>query len=463
MRRDVLSAYAASAAKILSWVIVSGLLYRYIDIAEFAMLALVRGTIGILNYTSFGLSPAMIRIVAERKTAPTPQGGSTLSYYAPAPSNLRSLYANSLIIALISGAAAIALTLAYAAVFTQIYRVPIPLIPTMPWVVLWIGIGTALRLMSDAPGSLLQAEGRIAADNYRLAEAEIVWVVLSIVLVARVGALSNDPIGMIRFLLRGSAMGAGTSNTLAVVAFCYALTGLLLLIRRAELARRLVDLMFPRWQLIDEVILKRLLAFGSLVLFAQLADYLYAPTDYILINHLLGWHDVAVYTPAMQIDAGLLLLVTGLSSVILPKTALAHSAGEMERVRRYYVYGTSFSAALLLFAGVVVWIASPLIFKLWLGDVMKPTQLILPLVLIHTIVGGSSAVGRSILLGMGKVRAFTIAVLIAGASNVALSYIFVAHLHLGLKGIIYGTIVAVVGRCAIWMPWYVLRSLRRAA
>jgi hypothetical protein len=84
MRRDVLSAYAASAAKILSWVIVSGLLYRYIDIAEFAMLALVRGTIGILNYTSFGLSPAMIRIVAERKTAPTPQGGSTLSYYAPA-------------------------------------------------------------------------------------------------------------------------------------------------------------------------------------------------------------------------------------------------------------------------------------------------------------------------------------------------------------------------------------------
>ena len=34
-------------------------------------------------------------------------------------------------------------------------------------------------------------------------------------------------------------------------------------------------------------------------------------------------------------------------------------------------------------------------------------------------------------------------------------------IRLGLPGIIYGTIVAVVGRCAIWMPWYVLRTLNR--
>ena len=93
---------------------------------------------------------------------------------------------------------------------------------------------------------------------------------------------------------------------------------------------------------------------------------------------------------------------------------------------------------------------------------MRPTQIILPLVLVHTVIGGSSAVGRSILLGMGKVKPFTIAVLIAGASNVALSYIFVRDLHLGLKGIIYGTIVAVVARCGIWMPWYILRALKRA-
>jgi O-antigen/teichoic acid export membrane protein len=92
---------------------------------------------------------------------------------------------------------------------------------------------------------------------------------------------------------------------------------------------------------------------------------------------------------------------------------------------------------------------------------MRPTQIILPLVLIHTVVGGSSGVGRAILLGMGKVAPFTISVLAAGAANVILSYIFVRYLHLGLPGIIYGTILAVVGRCGVWMPWYILYRAAR--
>jgi hypothetical protein len=29
-----------------------------------------------------------------------------------------------------------------------------------------------------------------------------------------------------------------------------------------------------------------------------------------------------------------------------------------------------------------------------------------------------------------------------------------------LRGIVLGTIVAVIARCAIWMPWYTLRVLR---
>jgi len=36
----------------------------------------------------------------------------------------------------------------------------------------------------------------------------------------------------------------------------------------------------------------------------------------------------------------------------------------------------------------------------------------------------------------------------------------VKYLHWGLRGIVLGTIVAVMGRCALWMPWYVMRTLR---
>jgi Na+-driven multidrug efflux pump len=64
---------------------------------------------------------------------------------------------------------------------------------------------------------------------------------------------------------------------------------------------------------------------------------------------------------------------------------------------------------------------------------------------------------------MGKVKPFAIAALVAGVANVVLSYVFVKYFDLGLKGIVYGTIVAVVGRAVLWQPWYVLRTLKREA
>jgi O-antigen/teichoic acid export membrane protein len=111
-------------------------------------------------------------------------------------------------------------------------------------------------------------------------------------------------------------------------------------------------------------------------------------------------------------------------------------------------------------AALAVWVLSPWVFRLWFHDDMPLTRAILPLLLIHTVIGGSSAVGRSVLLAVGKVKPFTAAVLIAGVSNVILSYAFVRYGRLGLKGIVLGTIVVVIARCAIWMPWYVTRTLR---
>src|SRR5581483_10770064 len=164
------------------------------------------------------------------------------------------------------------------------------------------------------------------------------------------------------------------------------------------------------WKLVSASEVRALLGFGILVTAAQLADYLYAPTDYILISRLLDQLSLAAYAPAVQIDAGLLLLVSGLAAVLLPKTAIAHAADDRATIRRYYVRGTLASAVMLLAAAGVVWLAAPLILRLWLGSPLPMTLTILPLVLIHTVVGGSSAVGRSILLAVGKVKPFTAAV-----------------------------------------------------
>jgi O-antigen/teichoic acid export membrane protein len=214
----------------------------------------------------------------------------------------------------------------------------------------------------------------------------------------------------------------------------------------------------PRW--INGRFLRRILSIGILIWFAQLADYLYAPTDYLLIGHFLNAFAASIYAPAVQIDAGILILVTGLASVLLPRTALAHAADDAPAVRRYYVRGTLASLALLTTAALAVALLSPWIFRIWLGNSMPATRTILPLVLVNTVIGGSSAVGRSILLGIGRVKPFTISVLVAGATNVMVSWALVRFTKLGLVGIVLGTVVAVVGRSALWMPWYVMRSIR---
>ena len=58
---------------------------------------------------------------------------------------------------------------------------------------------------------------------------------------------------------------------------------------------------------------------------------------------------------------------------------------------------------------------------------------------------------------MGRVKAYTASALMAGVMNVALGYVLVKYAGMGLKGIALATLCVVVARCAIWMPWYVLR------
>src|SRR5262245_37927606 len=88
MRRDILSAYGASFARIASWVVVSGAVYRFVHPGAFALMSLTRGTIGILNYASVGLAPAMIRLLAEArapKRAIPVNDSAQLDYAQPPP------------------------------------------------------------------------------------------------------------------------------------------------------------------------------------------------------------------------------------------------------------------------------------------------------------------------------------------------------------------------------------------
>ena len=457
MRRDVAAAYVAIGARIGGLFLVSAAVYRALGVEAFAVLSLVRSTIGLLNYTGLGLGPALVHLLAAagrplpalalrpddgaaritpEELPPSPD--AVLGYASAArvvPQDPRSrVYSNGEIIAFCCGLLGLAATAGYVGGFGWIHNVPGYVMRESSGLVVGLGLAVVFRLFSDVPGSVLQVSGHIARDNLLVAAAEVAAAVAATVAVAA-----------------GERLGA--------VGFAYAAAAACLLVLRSRAADRF-DPHIGKGFAPDRKIQRSLLAFGGLVTLAQLADFLYSPTDYILISRLLTLADVSTYAPAVQIDAGLLTLVTGLSAVLLPVSAVAHGEGDVRTLRSYYVRGTLASTALLAAAAGATWLLSPWIFKLWLGDTMPATRAILPLVLVHTVVGGSGAAGRSILLGMGKVKPFTASVLVAGVANVVLSYVFVRYLGWGLRGIVLGTIIAVVARAAVWMPWYVLRTLR---
>ncbi|HEV8608015.1 MAG TPA: hypothetical protein VGQ99_21950, partial [Tepidisphaeraceae bacterium] len=183
LRRDIVSAYLASGAKIGSWVVVSAMVYRLGWHAQFGLLALIRGTLGILNYVSVGIVSALVRMIAETHSQPqevtAATTGRVLSYYAPAKqSRVAVLYSNAITWTALFATIATFFLIGYAFFFEEFHRVPVSLSGwSVAYTVLFLGLGLLIRLISDAPGAVLQTTGRIAYDNRLLIEAELLWVV----------------------------------------------------------------------------------------------------------------------------------------------------------------------------------------------------------------------------------------------------------------------------------------------
>ena len=460
MALDVVSGYALAAARVAAWAGVSALVFRGPRPSDFGLLVLLRGTITLVGYTSVGLGPAMVRLLTAavaRRSGPAapalavpavptvgglpsaPLSPVLLEYRSSAdaarpPTELQTVFSSGACLALVLAVLALVATAAYAANVGRVHVLGPGQEADAGVLVMLFGLGTALRIVTEPVSAALQTGGRLAADNLLTAAAELLWLALVFA--------TPEP---------GAAAAAAWWLTANLALFLGRLGAATLLVPAARA--------HPRW--VRPKLMWALLSFGTGVLVAQLADFLYAPAAYVVINRLLPAGDLTAYAPAVQIAAALLLLVGGLATAVFPRAAAAHAAGDLAAVRRYYLLGTAAAAAALAAAAGSTVLLARWILVAWLGEDLPHTRAILPLVLVHTVVGGSAAVGRSVLLGMGRVRALTVSALVAGVMNVVLGIVFAVGLGWGLRGIVLGTVMVVVARAGIWMPWYVLRTLRR--
>lgn len=411
---ELFTSYGSSLSRVFSWAIVSGLLYRHAGRDAFATFALVRATLGILNYVTLGLGPALLHRLPRSNDA------------APVMATARQVAIGTLVVGLVLSA------------MTGIGADPLLSVGGVSATActLLVGAAMTLRLVSDAAGAVLQSRGRLILDNLLLMLADATWVALLLAM-ATAGRQGIDIAGWTLFVANAALLVARLSFS-------------------GQWRR-------PRCSA-DPFLRRSLLRFGAAVTLTQLADFLYAPAAHLLIRWFVSPPTaLADYSAATQIDAALLLVVAGIGTVLLPRAAMASAAGDLLRVRRMYLYATGFALSTLGAAAAVVLLIAPWLLHGWFDDPMPGTIAILPLVLVHTVVGGSSVAGRAVLIAMGRVRALTLSSLFAGLANVLLGATLVLVAGMGIRGIVVATVVVVVLRCAFWMPWYVLRATRTSS
>ena len=431
IKLDLVTAFAASGTKALAYMAMSRMLLEGgAHVADFAMFTLIRSTLGLLNYATLGLAPAFIRQLAGMLAT----NGATTD---PAATSIdpKRLYASAQYPALAIGLIALVCVCIYALLFRQIHNVPEEVWTRAPWAAFMVGLAMLVRLVSDVPGGYLQATHRITLDNLLVLSADVLWVALAW-----------------SMLRAGSTPLIGVSLSFCI---CYAL---LSLSRFTAAAIAGAPILAPLSH-VDRPMARHLLAFGILLTLSQLSDFLYAPTDFLLINWYLTKQHLADYSVAVQVDAGLLLLTSAVAAVLYPRASRAVALRDEPTLRKYYLRGTAMTSILLTVAAVVLVIIAPGLLRIWLGTDAPGARAILPLVLLHSIVGGSSAPARAILLAAGRARVFAISAVVAGVLNVIISYVLVRYTSLGLTGVVIGTLIAVILRCAFFLPWYTLRVL----
>ena len=430
---DLTAAFAASGAKAMAYAVISSLLLAGgAHAPDFAMFTLIRSTLGLLNYASLGIAPAFIRQLAQSLAISSQQDRLSDS----ATISPQRLYASAVYPALLIGAVALLLLLVYSFNFDSIHKVPPTLLQYAPWSAFFVGMAMLFRLLSDIPGGWLQATHKISLDNILLMSADLAWPVLTWVL------LRSTP----------------TPLLAASIAFCICYFGLALARLVAAGVHGAPIRSSPRD--VDGPMARHLLGFGLLLTISQLSDFLYAPTDFLLINWFLTPEHLTDYSVVVQLDAGLLLLTSAVSTVLYPRASRAVAVHDVATLRRYYLRGTILTAAMLIIVGVVLIIVAKPLLLIWLKTDRPGARAILPLLLLHTVIGGSIAPARAILFAADKARVFAISAVAAGVINVVISGTLLFYTDLGLVAVITGTVVAVFIRSVIFMPWYTMRVLR---
>ncbi|TRX66357.1 lipopolysaccharide biosynthesis protein [Carboxylicivirga sp. M1479] len=214
----------------------------------------------------------------------------------------------------------------------------------------------------------------------------------------------------------------------------------------------------PSFKSIDKTLFRDLASLGLRFFIIQMSVIILFASDNMIISHVLGPEDVVPYNAARKYFSIVAVVFYIILEPFWSAFTNAYIKGDLKWVK------TSIKKLMLLVAGVllaliVMLLISPMVFKIWLKDMVEiPWELSL-LMALFVFVRAWGNVFIYYINGVGKITLQLYIAVITGVINIPLSIYLAKNLEMGINGIILATIIC-LGIGAIIYPIQYLKIIR---
>ncbi len=200
------------------------------------------------------------------------------------------------------------------------------------------------------------------------------------------------------------------------------------------------------WQYVNASRLKPLFGVGAYMYISQIANTISEQSDPLVISYFLGPAKVALYQPGTKLSLMTSPVILTLSTQLHPYTTQLHVEKDQEKMRQVLLLNTRFTLLLGSLASGGLFIFAEPFCRIWLSGTLGANyHVVVQVMQCYAMLDFLGYCGSSqwpVLLGMKKLDFILWNNVPAAILNIALSIYFVGFTSLGVPGVLLGSVIA---------------------
>ncbi len=420
--RNVCSSWAFYVIRVLIGFFLMPFLVHSLGDAVYGVWILVLSFTGYVWLLDFGIRTTITKYVSEYKAK------KDYEY-------LNKIISSSLFMFLLIGALTIVVSIIFACYLDKFVTIEPALIVDAKIAMVIIGINTALFFIFGVFSGIISGEQRHDLSS-RIEIVSLSIKTLLIVILVKFG-YGIVALGVVTLL---ATIGSQTAIQIY--------------------AKKIYPQLKISYKFISWDVYRKIFSYSIYAFIVSVSAKIINQTDNIVIGIFLGPVWVTMYSVGARLSIYSRQLILIMSGVLMPTISEFQAKEEDHNIRRVLILGTKYSYMILLPVFMIFLVQGQDIITFWIGRkyISEGFPVALVLMMPHVLAPSEYIMG-SVLYGIGRLKAVTIAAVIEAIANLVLSIIFVKKI--GLIGVALGTLIPQVINKGIFMPLYVSRLIKQ--